>query len=77
TGKVRQVSAELTKEQQTGMTYYTAKVDLDEGEMKKLSGLKLLPGMPVEVHVRTMERTALSFFMRPLTDQFRRSMREE
>jgi HlyD family secretion protein len=77
TGTVRQVSAELTKEQQTGMTYYTAKVDLSEAEMKKLTGLKLLPGMPVEVHVRTMERTALSYFMKPLTDQFRRSMREE
>lgn len=77
TGTVRQVSAELTREQQTGTTYFTAKVDLSEGEMKKLTGLKLLPGMPVEVHMRTVERTALSYFMRPLTDQFRRSMREE
>ncbi len=77
TGKVRLVSAELTKEPQTGMSYYTAKVDLSEAEMKKLSGLKLLPGMPVEVHMRTMERTALSYLMKPLSDQFRRSMREE
>jgi HlyD family secretion protein len=75
-GRVRQVSAELTKEQQTGITYFTAKVDIPDDEIARLKGLKLLPGMPAEVHMKTVERSALSFMLKPLTDQFARSMRE-
>ena len=39
--------------------------------------LALAPGMPVEVHIRTAERTPLSYLVKPLTDYFRRSLREE
>ena len=39
--------------------------------------LALTPGMPVEVHVRTGERSPLSYLVKPLTDYFSRSMREE
>ena len=39
--------------------------------------LALTPGMPVEVHVRTGERSPLSYLAKPLTDYFSRSMREE
>ena len=39
--------------------------------------LALLPGMPVEVHIRTGERTPLSYLVKPLTDYFGQSLREE
>ena len=39
--------------------------------------LALAPGMPVEVHLRTGERTPLSYLAKPLTDYFSRSLREE
>ena len=39
--------------------------------------LALAPGMPVEVHLRTEERSPLSYLAKPLTDYFSRSMREE
>jgi len=39
--------------------------------------LALAPGMPVEVHVRTGERSPLSYLAKPLTDYFSRSLREE
>lgn len=39
--------------------------------------LALTPGMPVEVHIRTAERTLLSYLAKPLTDFFRRGLREE
>ena len=39
--------------------------------------LALLPGMPVEVHIRTGERSPLSYLAKPLTDYFVRSLREE
>ena len=39
--------------------------------------LTLGPGMPVEVYLRTGERSPLSYLAKPLTDYFSRSMREE
>ena len=39
--------------------------------------LALTPGMPVEVYIRTGERSPLSYLAKPLTDYFSRSMREE
>ena len=39
--------------------------------------LTLTPGMPVEVHIRTGERSVISYLAKPLTDFFSRSMREE
>ena len=39
--------------------------------------LALAPGMPVEVHIRTGERSPLSYLAKPLTDYFSRSLREE
>ena len=39
--------------------------------------LALTPGMPVEVHIRTGERSPLSYLAKPITDYFSRSLREE
>ena len=39
--------------------------------------LPLTPGMPVEVHVRTGDRSPLSYLAKPLTDYFSRSLRED
>ena len=39
--------------------------------------LDLAPGMPVEVQLRTEERSPLSYLAKPLTDYFSRSLREE
>ncbi|MEA2966711.1 MAG: rane fusion protein type secretion system [Alphaproteobacteria bacterium] len=46
-------------------------------ELARLNGLKLVPGMPVEAFIRTDERTMLSYFFKPLTDQARRAFREK
>ena len=37
----------------------------------------LTPGMPAEVHLRTGERSPLSYAVKPLADYFSRSLREE
>ena len=39
--------------------------------------LELMPGMPVEVFVRTSDRTVLSYLLKPLRDQINRAFREE
>lgn len=57
--------------------FYLGKVELLEGELEKLAGLDLKPGMPVEVYLTTQEQTALAYFVRPLVDQYERALREE
>jgi hypothetical protein len=37
---------------------------------------KLVPGMPVEVFIKTYDRTVISYFTKPLHDQILRAFRE-
>ncbi|MEM1384872.1 MAG: HlyD family type I secretion periplasmic adaptor subunit [Pseudomonadota bacterium] len=76
-GQVLRVSPDAFTEEQTGRTYYRADVVLAEGEIEKLQGLELLPGMPVEVYIQTGERTPLNYLMKPLSDYFNKALREE
>jgi HlyD family secretion protein len=75
-GSVVRVAADLTHEPQTGLSYYTAGVHVSEDEMAALKGLKLMPGMPAEVFIKTGERTLASYLIRPLADQMERAFRE-
>jgi HlyD family secretion protein len=75
-GTVASISAELTKEQQTNMQYYIARIKIDDSEMKRLGALELVPGMPAEIQIRTTERSALSYLMKPLQDAFAKSFKE-
>ncbi|MEL7214968.1 MAG: HlyD family type I secretion periplasmic adaptor subunit [Pseudomonadota bacterium] len=75
-GTVRRVSADIIEDQQTGMTYYEAEISPQEGEMDKLAGLDLVPGMPVDAFIRTGDRSPLTYLTKPLTDYFTRAFRE-
>ena len=71
-----QVAADLTKEQQTNRAYYVVRLALSEAELKRLGGLKLVPGMPADVYIRTTERTALSYLLKPLHDRISKAFIE-
>jgi HlyD family secretion protein len=70
------ISADLAQDPRTGESYYTARLDIPDSELKKLDDNKLVPGMPAEVHIKTHDRTALSYFVKPIQDQFSRAFRE-
>jgi HlyD family secretion protein len=70
------VSADLTREPQSNVAYYTARVTIPVDEFKKLDGKVLVPGMPVEAFIQTGSRTALSYFIKPFEDQVARAFRE-
>ena len=44
---------------------------------RRLGDVNLVPGMPVEVFVKTEDRTVASYLARPIMDQFNRAFREE
>lgn len=76
-GEVRIVAADLITNQQTGESWYTVRIHIPPDELSRLGNLPLLAGMPVEAFIQTGERTALSYLIKPLTDQIARALREE
>jgi HlyD family type I secretion membrane fusion protein len=77
TGMVTGVSADRLTDQRTGAPYFSVIVTVDPGPLKAYTDSKLLPGLPVEVALETGQRTALSYFTEPITDVFRKGMREK
>ncbi len=75
-GKVINIAADLTHDQQNNVSYYIARVEIPDSELKKIEGLKLVPGMPADVQIVTTARTALSYLTRPIEDQFAKAFKE-
>ncbi|MEQ1714638.1 MAG: HlyD family type I secretion periplasmic adaptor subunit [Hyphomicrobium sp.] len=75
-GRVVGVSADITHDQQNNISYFVARIEIPDGEMKKLNGQKLMPGMPADVQIATTARTALSYLVKPMEDSFNKAFRE-
>ena len=75
-GEVVTKSADVFTDEQTGISFYRLEVRLKPGELEKLEGQELVPGMPVEVYVQTGTRTPLEYMVKPITDYFNRALRE-
>jgi HlyD family secretion protein len=75
-GAISRISADVTSDQRTGQNFYTARVSMTAEELARLGNVKLLPGMPAEIFARTYDRSVLSYFLKPLSDQIVRAFRE-
>lgn len=80
-GKLMTISKDLlTKPAGTldgGTTYYLARVSITPKGMQDLKGRQLQPGMPVQVVIKTGERTLFAYLMHPLSKRIAASMKEE
>lgn len=78
-GQVEQISADRLTNEETGMPYYLARVELTEEGRSNLeaANLVLVPGMPSEVLINTGERTLLEYLVQPATNAFARSLIED
>lgn len=80
-GRLKSVSSDLlTKPAATlegSQSYYLARIVLTEKGMQALQGRQLQPGMPVQVVVKTGERTLWDYWMHPLSKRLAASMKEE
>ena len=76
-GRVMLISADAFAEENTGRSYFRAEITLSPGEMERLDeGTILLPGMPVDTFIKTGDRSPLTYLVKPMTDYFVRSWRE-
>ena len=77
-GKVTLVSADAFQNETSGLSYYRAEVQLDEGQIDRLpADMTLIPGMPVDAFVRTADRSPMDYLIKPLADYFTRAFREQ
>ncbi len=80
-GKVKTVSNDLLMDPADGaqlpFSYYLARVSITPEGMKTLGDRRLQPGMPVQIVIRTGERTLLTYIMHPLIKRIAASMKEE
>ncbi len=81
-GHVESVSKDLLTEPNTnpaqpGATYYLARISVTKKGMQSLQGRILQAGMPVQVIVKTGERSFLTYLMHPLMKRLSASLKEE
>jgi protease secretion system membrane fusion protein len=56
--------------------YYLVRVETTAVGAKQLGKLRLQPGMPVDVIIKTGERTFMSYLLKPLTDKLARAFKD-
>jgi protease secretion system membrane fusion protein len=76
-GVVTQVSADRLVDERTGVPYYKMKAKVAPEGMKIIRDLQVRPGMPVELFVKTGERTMMSYLFKPVFDRAKTSLTEE
>lgn len=76
-GVVTQISGDRLINEESGMPYYLARVQLTEDGLDLLGPRNLVPGMPAEVLINTGDRTLFQYLMQPVDNAFARSLIEE
>lgn len=74
-GKVVNVSADSFKDDRTGRSYYTARVEVPKENFQKYK-ITLQPGMQAEVFIVTGERTLASYLLTPITNSMDRAFKD-
>jgi protease secretion system membrane fusion protein len=78
-GEVEQVAADRTVDERTGNAYYRVRVKVTPKGAKMVAQhrLEIRPGMPVELFVKTGERTMMNYLLKPVLDRARSALTEE
>ena len=74
-GRVIRIAPDVTKDAKSGLSYYLARIKIAGEHIDP--EMKFVPGMPVDVFIRTRDRTLLSYLLKPLADQANRAFREK
>jgi HlyD family secretion protein len=74
--EVTQISADTSRTDASSPPFYSVRLMISAKELDKLGTNKLKPGMPAEAFIQTEAQTPLTYFLKPLTDQFAHAFRE-
>ncbi|MBJ6120873.1 HlyD family type I secretion periplasmic adaptor subunit [Sphingomonas mollis] len=81
TGTIRTVSADSVRDQATGTSFFTAELVVPDSQVAMLRRIRgadtgIRPGVPVQVTVKLRARTALQYFLDPVTEATSHSFHE-
>ena len=76
-GLVTHVSADRLTDEKSGLPYYTIKARVTPEGLRMLTDHQIRAGMPVEIFVKTGERSLMSYLFKPILDRVHSSMSEE
>ncbi len=76
-GTVTYVSADSLVDERSGMSFFTANIDVPDEELARIGeNQTLMPGMPADVFIQTGARTPLQYLVQPISDSLGRAWRE-
>jgi protease secretion system membrane fusion protein len=78
-GEVEQVAADRMVDEKSGAPFYRVRVRVTPAGQKKIVAhhLDIRPGMPVELFVKTGERTMMNYLLKPVFDRASSSLSED
>jgi len=78
-GELTHVSADRSVDERTGIPHYNVKVKVTPAGAKKIAAHKMdiRAGMPVDLFVKTGERTMMNYLIKPIIDRAHSSMSED
>ena len=76
-GEVIHVSADRLVDKRTDQPYYAAKIRVENQRLAELHDIRIIPGMPAQVFIKTGRSTVALYALRPLLDSFTNAFRED
>lgn len=76
-GEVTGVSADRLVDEATRQPYYKLKAKVSQEGVRELAKQQIRPGMPVEVFVKTGERSLFNYLFKPIKDRAASALTEE
>lgn len=76
-GTVAHVSADRLLDKRTDQPYYAAKIRVPDSQTAGIDGIRIVPGMPAEVFIKTGRGTVALYALKPMLDSFNRAFRED
>ena len=76
-GTVMHVSADRLVDRRTDQPYYAAKIRVEDPRIAEIDGLRMIPGMPAQVFIKTGRGTVALYALKPLLDSFNNAFHED
>lgn len=76
-GTIDSISSDLITDPKTNIPYYLGRVSIAPEGLKELGKRQMQAGMPVEVVIKTGERTVLTYLLHPFLKRMAASLKEE
>ena len=76
-GTVTRVSADRLLDKRTDQPYYATKIRVQDPQATGHDAIKIIPGMPAQVFIKTGRGTVALYALKPLLDSFNNAFRED